>query len=418
MIDRKLVHKENLSYEEMQQLAAHPDVRVRCQLAERRDLRPEILYFLAEDKEIEVRRCIAVNPTTPRQADLLLARDCEEKVRVGLTEKIAKLAPDISDAERDKIKSLTYDALMVLSRDQATLVRQILSETLKDVADAPKGLIKQLAKDIELVVAGPVLQFSPVLSDEDLLEIISSSYADGALSAISKRNFVSEAISDAVIATNEVTAIGDLLGNDSAQIREDALDLLADRAKDVAAWHAPLVHRPQLSANAAKRMAYYLADNLLAVLEKRKDLPEDVIDMIKGEVKKRIDDEEQLGLEAEEQKVDPFDEVMKLHVSGQLNEDKVMDWMDEGQWDYVSSALAVMAEVSRHSVKKIVTAQSAKGIMSLVWKAGLEATLAESLQFKLAKIPIKNIRKATPDGEFSLTEDEMNWHLELFSDGY
>jgi len=416
--DKKRVLKKYLSYEEMQELAAHEDVEVRCQLAQREDIRPEVLYYLAEDEAMEVRRCIAHNPTTPRQADLLLARDREEDVRLRLTKKIAKLAPDVSDAERDKIQTLTYDALMVLSRDQVTRVRQILSEALKGVADVPSDVIRQLAHDMEIVVAAPVLQFSPVLNDEDLLQIISSAHAEGALSAISKRAHVSEVVSDAVIATNEIQAISDLLANDSAQIREDALDLLADRAQNVTAWHAPLVKRPKLSDKAAKRMAHYLADNLLKKLENRQDLSEHVVSTIKDEVKKRIDNEagEEDEGETEPVEVDPLEEVQKLQENAELNEDRVIDWMDEGQWQYVTAALAVMAGMRRVKVKKIVSSQSTKGVMALAWKAGLSADIGESLQFKLAKIPIGNILKAKDGGEYPLDEEEFTWHLGLFGE--
>ncbi len=413
--DKKLIEKTDLTYEEMQSLASHEDIEVRCQLAERQDLRPEILYFLAEDSEMEVRRRIALNPTTPRQADLLLAQDKDEAVRLQLTEKIANLAPDVSVAERSKIQSLTYDALMVLSRDQATKVRQILSETMKDLVDAPNEVIKHLAKDMEVVVAGPVLQFSPVLSDEDLLEIISSSHAEGALNAISKRENVSESISDAVIATNEESAISDLLGNESAQIREDALDLLADRAQDVLAWHAPLARRPKLSPKAAKRMAHYLADNLLQTLQDRKDLPDEVMSTLKEEVKKRIDQDgpEQVS----EEETDPIDELKELKKTDELTEDMLLDWINENKTLHATSCLAVMADMRRVMVKKILGSQSGKGIMGLAWKAGLSPVTGEMLQERLAKMPIGNVLKATEKGEFPLPEEELSWQLELFGDG-
>lgn len=406
---KKLLSKATLSYQEMQKLASHEDLAIRCKLAERTDLKPEILYFLAEDEEKEVRRRIAVNPTTPRQADLLLARDKEEEVRLQLTDKIANLAPDVSRDEQNKIQALTLEALRVLSRDQATKVRQILSEALKDVVDAPGEIIKHLAQDMELVVAGPVLQFSPVLTDDDLLEIITSSHCKGALNAISKRHKVSEIISDAVIATNEESAIADLLGNQSAQIREDTLDLLAERAEVITDWHAPLAQRPKLSPKAAKKMAHYLAENLLNSLQARTDLPADVLDVVKEQVKKRIEHDHPL-----EEAPDPMEEVQALLDKGELDDMKIHDWLDNSQWIMVTSALALLAELPRVTVKKIIASQSAKGIMALSWKAGLSADLGEKLQFKLAKMPLSNLLKPTEKGGYPLTDDEMTWHLELF----
>jgi len=348
----------------------------------------------------------------------LLANDSDEAVRLPLTHKIAKLAPEASADERDKIQELTHEALSILSRDQAVKVRQILADTLKDMIDAPNDIINILARDLELVVAGPILQFSPVLSDEDLLGIISSQqHAQGALSSISKRQIVTQTVTEAVISTNDTHAIADLLANKNAQIREDTLDMLAERALDFPTWHAPLVQRPTLSVKAAQRMAHYLAESMLKTLQSRKDLPEDVIAMVTAEVKKRIDQENAQPPESEEEEeVDPMEIAQSLLEEDALNEDQIIDWMDEAQWLHVQSGLAVLAGLRRVTVKKIISAQSAKGMMALAWKAGLSAGLGESLQFKLAKIPIATILKATKDGAYPLNDDELAWHLELFGD--
>jgi len=76
------------------------------------------------------------------------------------------------------------ETLEILVRDQATRVRQILAETLKDVTNALFDIINRLARDTERVVAEPILRFSLVLSTEDLLEIISGSHVDGGIEVI------------------------------------------------------------------------------------------------------------------------------------------------------------------------------------------------------------------------------------------
>jgi len=158
-----------LSYEEAREMARHANMNIRMELAVRSDVNPEILYFLSEDLAAEVHRLIAGNEVTPAQADLVLAKDTDQDVRGDLAAKIAKLAPGLRADEQDKVKRMTYEALEILARDQVTRVRQILFEALKDVANAPPEVIQQLARDAELVVVGPILQFSPVLTDDDLL---------------------------------------------------------------------------------------------------------------------------------------------------------------------------------------------------------------------------------------------------------
>ena len=70
---------QTLSYAEAKELAGNEDIEVRRNLAARTDIKPEILYFLAEDPDPEVRRRIAANKATPGHADLLLAADPKMK---------------------------------------------------------------------------------------------------------------------------------------------------------------------------------------------------------------------------------------------------------------------------------------------------------------------------------------------------
>ncbi|MDC6690167.1 hypothetical protein OEZ77_26935, partial [Leclercia adecarboxylata] len=113
----------------------------RLKVATSQDAKPEVLYFLASDPEANVRRAVASNAKTPVHADLILARDSDDSVRVDLAEKIARLAPSVNERHGDKLKQLTYDALETLIQDQTVRVRQILSETVKAMAGVPHELV-------------------------------------------------------------------------------------------------------------------------------------------------------------------------------------------------------------------------------------------------------------------------------------
>ena len=163
---------EKITYERAKELARSDDASVRRVLAEREDLSPELLYYLAEDTSAYVRLAVASNERAPRQTDLLLAQDTDTDVRGGLAAKIATVAPELNAAESSKIYAQTHEALATLASDQITKARAILSDALKDVVDAPAEIIKMLASDLEIEVPGPILKFSPVLSESDLIQII------------------------------------------------------------------------------------------------------------------------------------------------------------------------------------------------------------------------------------------------------
>ncbi|HLN22934.1 MAG TPA: DUF2336 domain-containing protein [Patescibacteria group bacterium] len=418
--------QQELTYEGARELARHSDPKVRRVLASRQDMRPEILYYLAEDPDPEVRREIAGNRTTPAQADLRLAADTDPSVRGDLAQKIARLAPGLSADDQDRLRRMTYEALLLLARDQITRVRQILAEALKDVANAPPELVRQLAHDSELAVAGPILEHSPVLTDEDLMEIIQSCPAAGGLSAISRRSSIRPNLADAIARTDDSEAIAVLLANPSAQIREETLDMLLDRAPSHEVWHGPLVARPQLSARAATRLARFVAESLLRVLETRADLDPSTKAAVAAVVRRRVEEggsdmqdfrrgENETPSASADSSEAPEDLALRMYQARRLEEPVIIAGLDANDIEFVVCSLAVRASVSPDLVRKVVGTQSAKGVTALAWQAGLSMAAAVHLQTKLAKISPADVLRPRPGTQvFPMTAEEMTWQLEFF----
>ena len=402
---------KKLDYEEAKALASDGDIKVRQEVAEHPEAQPEILYFLATDKVSTVRAAIANNDATPRQADLLLTGDDDDDVRGQLASKISKLAPGLTDNEVDKIRRMTYEALEILARDQATKVRRIVAQTLKDMADAPPEVIRHLAEDTELVVCAPVLENSPVLTENDLVHIINLNPAEGALSAISKRTTLTDEVMEQIFAANDTAAVAELLGNGSVSIKEDLLERICDKSRTVKSLQEPLIHRPTLSKGVALRLADFVADHLIKALLNRKDLDPETAKAVREEVSWRLD------LEAEEEAAKeeetPYAKAKRMHQEGNLEPDMVDSALKAGQKEYAIAALAVLAEMSVAKVEKIATSDNAKALVSLSWQAGLDPESILLVQKRLGGITPNKVLNPT-DGKFPLTEDEMVWLLEFF----
>jgi uncharacterized protein (DUF2336 family) len=405
-----------IDYETQKLLAQSAKPADRRRLAENTSARPEVLYFLAADVEASVRAAVAANEATPVQADLLLARDRSAEVRVDLAAKIARLAPGLSKEAHERLRKLTAEVLEILVRDQVTRVRQVIAETLKDVADAPPQIIRLLARDCEIVVAGPVLEFSPLLGDEDLLAIIADAPIAGALAAIARRAGVEAPITDAIGASADVDAIAALLANPSAQIREETLDRLVDRAPTIVAWHKPLVERPRLSAEIVRKLAAFVADQLLRRLSERRDLDPATAREVAAVVRQR------LAEDAPEEKptatpAKPANEALarasRLKQQGKLDEAAVLGALghDSG---FVRAALALMSELPPELVDRVLGAHSPKGVTALAWKSGLGMRAAHKLQLQLGQIPPTAALKPRVDGGYPLSAEAMQWQLDFF----
>ena len=443
-----------MAYNDQKRLAEDGSSRERRELAGRSDIRPEILYYLASDPDTEVRRSIARNHNAPRHADLLLAKDEKPEVRTDVAEKIAEITVKISGGEQNNVYRLTMDALEILARDQLLRVREILAETLKDCQKAPVDVIERLALDREMSVAEPVLENSPALGEEFLVNLISSDPVQGALSAIARRVALGENVADAIVHNGDVEAIAELLGNDSAQIREETLDRIVDQASGEPTWHKPLVHRPNLHVEAAIRIAEIVTAPLLAVLRERADLDDESISAIKEVVLRRLDTDEFAAMP--QSKADrAFDDgvpdapqnpsaertpstastapttaqgtpdgpqesvvtkrVRQMYLDNQLTEHEVSSALASGGREFVIYAIALMSKTPVDVVSRAISMRSAKAIVALCWKADLSMRLATRVQMHLANIPPSDVMRATASDDYPLSTDEMRWQLEFIS---
>ncbi len=163
-----------LTYEDARAVLESHERRSKEELAGRTDVEPEMLYYLAEHGSDGARRLVAANPSTPPEADRFLADDVDAEVRGELAHKIGRLLPDLLKSERDRVCELTLETLQRLATDQLPRVRAILSEEIKRLDCVPKSIIEALARDAEESVSAPILEYSPLLADNDLLEIIAS----------------------------------------------------------------------------------------------------------------------------------------------------------------------------------------------------------------------------------------------------
>lgn len=406
-----------LDYDKASVLARDEEVAVRKALAEHPDCPPEVLYYLAEDADIGVRRAVACNENTPRKADMLLTGDDNLNVRFDLAAKIARVTPNLPEDKRRAVYKLTVDVLAVLADDQIERVRAILSDTLKSLPNAPHDVIKKLAMDKELSVAEPVLQFSPVLNDSDLIDIIYSDPVQGALSAISQRVSVSREVSDAIVEKGDDAAITRLLENPQAVIGEDSMGNILDRAPARPDWHKPLTRRPRLSSKTVQRLASFVAMNLLDEMQKRLDLDDETLVTLAQAVEQRIaNDKDDSGDEEESINWDSEDAVLehahRLHKAGQLTATVIEEAFDEDKRLFVIAAVSVLSELPTTIVAETFGSQRPQRITAICWKSGLSAHFSRLIQVQFGRVAPAKVIGPTEDGNYAMAPLEMESLLE------
>ncbi len=387
---------------------------VRVRLGAAPDTAPDVLRTLARDPSVTVRAAVAMNPAAG-DADHLLAQDQDERIRTLLARKLATLVPNIAAAERDTLRSQVMDTLHRLVSDEAVRVRETIADVLKDMPDAPRSLVLQLAQDAAAEVHDPVIRLSPLLTSDDLLALLAAAPTGTIATSVASRAGLAEQVADAVAATSNTRAIAALLANSTAAIREATLDRLAAAGAPHEAWHEPLVARPRLSARAARAMSDYVATHLLQTLSGRADLPPTVARDLRHRLEAR------LNPAPNPTRRDPdIDEAMqearRLHAAGKLDEAALLGAIQRGEARMATAILALAADFPASVVDRAATLRSAKGLISLVWKAGFSMQVAVPLQTLLARLNPGAILRPAPGGGFPLAVDEMRWQIDFLRD--
>lgn len=389
------------------------DEATRVRLGASPSTAPDVLHALATDASVTVRAALAMNPAAPPQANHALAHDSDARVRTLLARKLASLAPTLSGDVQAALQRQACETLTALVEDEAVRVRAAIADVVKEMPDAPRTLILQLAQDEAVMVCEPVIRLSPLLTTEDLLALLARAPPTTTLLAVSRRCGIEAPVSDAIAATADSVAIQALLSNPTAQIREATLDALIARSVEHVEWHEPLCRRPTLSARSARALSEIVATHLLEVLAARGDLDKQVSEALRAKLVMRLAP----SCAAQPPEESDTDAVLAkaraLAAAGTLTEAALLDAGQRGEVRLVSALLAVAAGLPISVVDRAATLRSAKGLVSLTWKAGFTMRCATALQTVLARLAPDAVLLPGPAGGFPLAVEEMRWQLEF-----
>jgi len=381
-----------------------------AELAGRTDAGADVLQYLAVHGAPQTRQAVAANPAAPAVTNRLLAEDECDDVRAELAVKIARLMPGLSQRESSHIVALTIETLECLARDATVRVRAILAEEIKYLDCIPHDIVFRLARDVESVVAAPILEYSPLLSDTDLIEVIACGQVQEVLTAIAKRNPLSEPVGDVLVQSLNIPSVAALLINPNARIRKETMERIVEQAEEITGWHLPLALRADLSARVIRRIAGFVGASILERLVARNDLSEATRMHLNRELRARLAE-----TPAESDGLSPAELVAEAKKEGRLDGAFVEKAAQAGQRETVILALAQLANIGEQTVKKILTAGTAKPLVALVWHTHLSMRLAFKIQTLIMKLPTREVLPARGGVGFPLSKEEMRWHLSYFN---
>lgn len=188
-----------------------------------------------------------------------LAQDSQPEARAELTGVVSELL-DIQLNGREQ--EMLADVLIALMRQAERDLRHALSERLAVMDNVPLRLVLFLAND-EIGVAAPMLRYSPVLSDMDLIYIVKSQGADY-WQAIAARENLSDNIINTLADTRDPGTAVVLAGNDRAVLTDYALQILSGLAQDNEDIARPLLSRAELPLGLVRELYAHVGTQLKA----------------------------------------------------------------------------------------------------------------------------------------------------------
>jgi len=313
---------------------------------------------------------------TPHDVERLLKDDSPDS-RVGVLEKVTQHYNVNGFAERER--EIAEQIFRLLMKDAAIRVRETLAERIKENPNIPRDIVLHMANDVDSV-ALPLLESSMVLSDADLVNIIEASRDVNKLMVISKREQVSERVSEALVETSYPQVLTSLLSNDGAAIGERALERIIDDFRGEPHVIEAMVERKSLPMTLVERLVNEVSDAVADQLKSRYHLTDEQIeketagtrdDVMLRMLQHDIGDDEVMAL------------VRQMAAEDRLTPSLVMTALCRGQLPFFTAALAHYAAIPYQNARKLVADKGDFGFKGLYGKSGLPESMFQAIRLIL-----------------------------------
>lgn len=208
-----------------------------------------------------------------------------------------------------------------LAYDLERHVREELARRIAAELHAPKGLIVRLAEDV-IPIARPVLEHSPVLTQDDLVRI-AFKHSQSHLLAISKRMDIGARLAAVLVDLGDDGVLESLLGNRSATLDAASFNCVADRAKDCAGLQTVLIEREDVPKDILLGLLDHVSYKIRhSVQSKLTDADNRKLDQVIGSLRTKIRNQSKSQIELR---------IERLAERGELNEAVVLRYALENR---------------------------------------------------------------------------------------
>lgn len=275
-----------------------------------------------------------------------MAKESSSEGRLVLLREVTDLFLEEPDSLNES-EIVGFDGVMnILAAEVEIKARKHLAEQLAEIDAAPPDIIHRLAAD-DIAVAQPVLIQSSVLKDDVLLDIIKKQGQEHML-AITKREVVSETVSDAIVEKGNDEVLESLASNDGAQLSTQAMQTMVQRSENSVALNEAMRARQDVPGALVERLMAHVSTALKKqLLASGHGMDEGQIDAIIAETQVWLAEEnESSGQSA----ADRF--IARKRKLGQLNNEMLLDLLRKRKLPELICGLAELSMVDKGLVRQ------------------------------------------------------------------
>ena len=290
----------------------------------------------------------------------ILTMNAQADLQAGLIDQLEDAFGNKDLARRAEVLRRVTDLFVLksgtFSEDQIALFDTVMSKLLENIEsaaraqfgsrmatlpDAPRGVVRILASDPAIEVAGAVLTHSERLDIDTLVES-AKTQSQNHLLAISGRKVIVEAVTDILVDRGNRSVVSATARNGGARFSDFGVSTLVRKACDdgdlaLCVWSRPDIPRQNLVKLFVE--ASEEVKNQLVEADPRR------AELIKSMVARATDTIQTKARAGSSDFAQAAHAVRELNAAGKLNEAQLLAFADEGSFDKVVAALALMCDL-------------------------------------------------------------------------
>lgn len=248
----------------------------------------------------------------------------------------------------DKERGLAEEIFRIMLNDAEVRVREAISSNLKESTTVPHDVALSLANDVASVSL-PILSFSEVLTDEDLIAIINAHGEEHQI-GISKRLHVTSAVSDSLIDTGNEHVVTSLVKNEGAEISEASFEKVINTLGDNEQVQNAMVGRSFLPISVTEKLVTKVSESLRDELVKRHELTDDTATDLILQSRERAT----VTLSTQSDGNDVRKLVKQLRQNGRLTPSIVLRALCMGDLRFFESSLSELAKIPLINARALI----------------------------------------------------------------